>query len=129
MAFHSLSIGRHTRRRLLSNEKEPSVPEFTAYLTEVEPDTCRIKLAGEFDLAGRALADDVYSTVNGAKKIVLDLSELEFIDSMGIHFVVTAHERAKAEGRTFTIVRGGPQVSRVFSLVGLDEALPFADAA
>jgi hypothetical protein len=26
-------------------------------------------------------------------------------------------------------VRGGPQVSRVFKLVGLDDVLPFADAA
>ena len=67
--------------------------------------------------------------INRAGKIVLDLSELDFIDSMGIHFVVTAHERAKREGRTFTIVRGGPQVTRVFSLVGLDDVLPFADVA
>jgi anti-anti-sigma factor len=104
------------------------VPQFTAYLTKVDPDTCRLKLAGEFDLSGRPLADDALAGVNGAKKIVLDLSELEFIDSMGIHFVVTAHERAKAEGRKFTIVPGGPQVSRVFSLVGLDDALPFEDA-
>ena len=102
--------------------------QLTAYLTEVDSDTCRLKLAGEFDLAGRPLADDVLESVNRAKQIVLDLSELEFSDSMGIHFVVTAHERAKAEGRAFTIVRGGPQVTRVFSLVGLDDVLPFADA-
>lgn len=103
--------------------------EFTVYLAEADGETCRVKLAGEFDLAGRQLADDVYARVNGAKKIVLDLSDLEFIDSMGIHFVVTAHERAKQEGKAFTIVPGGPQVSRVFNLVGLDDVLPFADAA
>ena len=102
---------------------------FTAYLAEADGDACRIKLAGEFDLSGRPLADDVLAGVNGASKIVLDLSELEFIDSMGIHFVVTAHQRAQREGRTFTIVPGGPPVTRVFELVGLAEALPFADAA
>ena len=87
-----------------------------------------MKLAGEFDLAGRDLADQALAGVNGATKVVLDLSELEFIDSMGIHFVVTAHERARADGREFTIVRGGPQVTRVFHIVGLDDVLPFADA-
>ena len=102
--------------------------EFTAYLAEQDEETCRVKLAGEFDLSGRELADDVYAAVNGATKIVLDLSDLEFIDSMGIHFVVTAHERAKQEGKALTIVQGGPQVSRVFKLVGLDDVLPFADA-
>lgn len=104
------------------------MPYFSADLTEDAGDTCRLKLAGEFDIAARDLADDALARVNGTGKLVLDLSELEFIDSMGIHFVVTAHERARAEGREFTIVRGGPQVSRVFSLVGLDDVLPFQDA-
>jgi anti-anti-sigma factor len=101
---------------------------FTAYLAEGPDGACRVKLAGQFDFSGRELADEVLASVNGARKIVLDLSELEFIDSMGIHFVVTAHERARAAGREFTILRGGPQVERVFNLVGLDDVLPFADA-
>ena len=101
---------------------------FTAYLAN-GGDVSRVKLAGEFDFAGRQLAEDVLDSARGTGKLVLDLSELEFIDSMGIHFVVTAHERAREEGRPFTIVRGGPQVVRVFSLVGLDGVLPFADAA
>jgi anti-anti-sigma factor len=88
-----------------------------------------VKLAGEFDFSGRELADEVLASAKGTGKIVLDLSELEFIDSMGIHFVVTAHERARARGRDFTILRGGPQVERVFNLVGLDDVLPFADPA
>jgi anti-anti-sigma factor len=105
------------------------VSQFTAYTATDPGDACRIKLAGEFDFAGRELADEVLASANGARKLVLDLSELEFIDSMGIHFVVTAHERARSAGREFTIVRGGPQVARVFNLVGLDDVLPFADAA
>lgn len=101
---------------------------FTAYLTN-GGDTCRVKLAGEFDFAARPLAEDVLASASGrGEKLVLDLSELEFIDSIGIHFVVTAHEQARHEGRPFTIVRGGPQVERVFSLVGLDGVLPFSDA-
>ena len=103
--------------------------DFTAYLAEQDEHTCRVKLTGEFDLSSRQLADDVYASVNGAQNVVLDLSDLEFIDSIGIHFVVTAHERAKQEGKAFTIVPGGPQVSRVFNLVGLDDVLPFADGA
>ena len=102
---------------------------FTAYLANGSGDVCRIKLAGEFDFSGRDLADEILARADGAPKLVLDLSELDFIDSIGIHFVVTAHERARAQGREFTIVRGGPQVERVFRLVGLDEVLPFADGA
>ena len=101
---------------------------FTAYLADAADDACRVKLAGEFDFSGRDLADQALAAASSARKLVLDLSDLEFIDSMGIHFVVTAHERARADGRELTIVRGGPQVERVFSLIGLADVLPFADA-
>ncbi len=100
----------------------------SAYLTNGSDEPCRIKLAGELDLSSRPLADEVLESASHAPKLVLDLSELEFIDSMGIQFVVTAHARAARDGRDFTIVRGGPRVTRVFSLVGLDDVLPFADA-
>jgi len=102
---------------------------FTAYLAEGSDGECRIKLAGEFDFSGRDLADEVLQSSASASKLVLDLSDLEFIDSMGIHFVVTAHQAAEAEGREFTIVRGGPEVDRIFQLVGLSDVLPFEDAA
>jgi len=101
---------------------------FTAYVADGTDGTCRLKLVGEFDISGRELADELLGRVNGARRLVLDLSELEFIDSMGIHFLVTAHAAARAEGRDLAIIRGGPQVSRVFSLVGLDDVLPFEDA-
>lgn len=103
--------------------------QFTAHVASAPDGACHVRLVGEFDFANRQVAEDVFDGVGGAEKIVLDLSELDFIDSMGIHFVVMAHERAKREGRTLTIVRGGPQVTRVFSLVGLDDVLPFADVA
>ena len=103
--------------------------QFTAYLADAPDGASCVKLAGEFDIAGRELADEVLARADGARKIVLDLSDLEFIDSMGIHFVVTAHQAAEEQGREFTIVRGGPQVTRTFELVGLGDVLPFEDAA
>ncbi len=105
------------------------MPDFSAYLADAPGGACRLKLTGEFDLSGRELADEVLASVDGSQKIVLDLSELDFIDSMGIHFVVTAHQNAQAQGREFTIVRGGPEVDRIFKLVGLGDVLPFEDVA
>ena len=106
-----------------------SMAHFSAYLTDGQNGEARVKLTGDFDISGRDLADEVLATTKSANKIVLDLSELEFIDSMGIHFVVTAHQAAEADGREFRIVRGGPEVDRVFKLVGLSDVLPFEDAA
>ena len=106
-----------------------ALAQFSAYLAEGPGDACRVKLTGEFDISGRELADEVLASANGDRKIVLDLSELDFIDSMGIHFVVTAYQAAQAEGREFSIIRGRPEVDRIFSLVGLGDVLPFEDAA
>ena len=103
------------------------MPNFSAYLAGAPDGGCRLKLTGEFDISGRELADELLERASDARKIVLDLSELEFIDSMGIHFVVTAHQAAQADGREFTIVRGGPEVDRIFKLVGLGDVLPFED--
>jgi anti-sigma B factor antagonist len=105
------------------------LPQFSAYLVDGPNGARRVKLTGEFDISGRELADEVLARVADARKIVLDLSELEFIDSMGIHFVVTAHQTAQADGRELTIVRGGPEVDRIFKLVGLGDVLPFEDVA
>lgn len=103
------------------------MPDFSAYLADGPDGACRLKLAGEFDISGRELADELLASVDTGRKLMLDLSELDFIDSMGIHFVVTAHQAAQAQGREFTIVRGGPEVDRIFQLVGLGDVLPFED--
>ncbi len=103
--------------------------QFSAYLADGPDGGCRLKLTGEFDISGRERADELLASMDGVEKIVLDLSELDFIDSMGIHFVVTAHQLAQAEGREFAIVRGGPEVDRIFKLVGLGDVLPFEDVA
>ena len=105
------------------------MPNFSAYVANGPNGAPRVKLSGEFDISGREQADEVLASVQGAPKIILDLSELEFIDSMGIHFVVTAHQAAETDGRELTIVRGGPEVDRIFQLVGLSDVLPFEDVA
>ena len=57
--------------------------------------------------------------------IVVDLGELEFIDSTGLRLLVMAAERS-APGR-FSLLRGPKQVHRVFEITDLVDRLPFAD--
>jgi anti-anti-sigma factor len=86
-----------------------------------------IMLSGELDLATAselALAIGV-AEATSATVIVLDLRELEFIDSSGIHAVVDARRRV---GERLILVRGTGCVQRVFELCGLVECLSFVDA-
>jgi anti-anti-sigma factor len=89
-----------------------------------------IEVAGELDLSGvtrfsEACASALESDVRG---IVLDLRNLEFLDSTGVHAILKAQRSASEQGRSFVIVRGPRQVQRIFEISGVLDRLIFADA-
>jgi anti-sigma B factor antagonist len=92
-------------------------------------DTHIIKLLGELDIAGAPRLEEELLSVEAsdAGAIICDLGSLEFIDSTGIRLLVMAADRSASNGR-FTILRGPPQVHRVFEITDLVGRLPFADA-
>jgi anti-anti-sigma factor len=56
---------------------------------------------------------------------VVDLSELAFIDSTGLHTIVDAYKRCR-DGRPTLVIRPGPpNVQRVFELTNAVDYLPF----
>jgi anti-anti-sigma factor len=59
--------------------------------------------------------------------VILDLSELTFIDSSGLHVIVTAHARLADAGRRLTLVPGCHQVQRIFELTGIEDRLEFTN--
>lgn len=86
-----------------------------------------IALYGEIDMAN---ADEVDGALlraesTGATEIVLDLSGLRFIDSMGLHLLVRADARSRANGRRLALLRGTGPVQRAVELSGLADKLPF----
>ncbi|MEA2222627.1 MAG: anti-sigma factor antagonist [Solirubrobacteraceae bacterium] len=88
-----------------------------------------IALSGELDLA---TADDVQRELErveatDAASIVLDLSDLMFMDSTGVRLLMTASARSRGDANRLTLLRGGPAVQRVLELSGVDALLPFAD--
>lgn len=96
--------------------------------SEREGDAHIVELVGELDLDGapRLEAELRSAEASDASSIVVDLGQLEFIDSTGIRLLLMASERC-AEGR-LAILRGPKQVHRVFEITDLADRLPFADA-
>jgi anti-sigma B factor antagonist len=98
----------------------------------VTGDTAVIALSGELDVAGASLLEREIERIvadHDATGLVLDLSELEFMDSTGLRMMVLADQRARAENRSLTIVRGRPEVQRVFTITRMEERLQFVDSA
>jgi anti-sigma B factor antagonist len=55
---------------------------------------------------------------------VVDMSKTQFCDTAGIHALVAAHKRARAEGGLLLLVVGGTAVLRILSITGLDGVIP-----
>ncbi len=65
--------------------------------------------------------------VSDYERLVVDLSDLEFIDSTGLSVLVAAHQQAVVAGREFSVVQGPPQVQRLLALTGLEQRLTVAE--
>jgi anti-anti-sigma factor len=61
----------------------------------------------------------------GAARIVLDLTELGFIDSIGLRVVISAWNRVRQAGNVFSVaLPESGQVRRVFEVTGVDRIVP-----
>ena len=76
--------------------------------------------SGELDLSNVA---ELTERLAGNSDTVLDLSELSFMDSTGIHLILSTAERARSEGWEFTVRNPHPAVLRVIEIAGLTEHL------
>jgi anti-sigma B factor antagonist len=84
-----------------------------------------IKLSGELDAY---LAPEVRERVEevlgcGAQWVLMDLTEVEYIDSVGLGIMVGAAKRANERGGDLSIACGRPNVLRVFEISGTKELL------
>jgi anti-anti-sigma factor len=82
-------------------------------------DSAWIRVAGELDLATSAqLRDALHEAERRARRIVLDLRQLTFMDSSGVHVIVDANNRARRSGGRLVLTRGPDSVDRLFALTG-----------
>lgn len=102
------------------------------FQTTVTGDVAVIVLAGELDVAGSSLLErelDRVATDHDPRRVVLDMSGLDFMDSTGLRLVVLASQRADRDGRRLTLVKGPQDVHRVFEITRMIDRLEFVDEA
>ena len=91
-------------------------------LTIAQPkdDMVKIALRGELDLdsAGRLEAEVGRARAGGAGRIVLDLQQVDFIDSTGLRVLLGLRNDVKRRGHALLLVPPGPAVLRIFAITG-----------
>lgn len=89
-----------------------------------------LSVAGELDLAsGPTLERELEVAFDGNPGLViLDLRQLEFMDSTGLSVLIRAHNTAQAQGQRLGIVGGSRQVRRLLNLTGVADRLTIVES-
>jgi anti-sigma B factor antagonist len=94
----------------------------------LDEQTHLVALAGELDLysadAFRTALDEALE--EGATRLAIDLTSVDFIDSVALGVLANAMKRLRTAGGGLAVVTGNPQIVRVFEITGLDRMLVLA---
>jgi len=84
-----------------------------------------VSVAGEVDAhTAPPVREAVLATVGPGARVVVDLTEVTFLDSTGLGVFVTALKRLREVDGTLDVVITSPRVLKVFTLTGLDVLIP-----
>ena len=79
-----------------------------------------LALSGELDALTVRHLNEALAVRNGALHVTLDVSELTFIDSTGLHAIVSYVQSREPDG-TVTLQGASPHIVRVFEITCLSD--------
>jgi anti-sigma B factor antagonist len=84
-----------------------------------------IALDGEIDLSNAAALGTVLERIVEARPatVSVDLAQISFLDSTGLHCLLDAAENAAAVGCQLVVRRPAGEVLRIFAICGVDDIL------
>lgn len=97
----------------------------------LEGDAVIARLSGEIDLsnAGGIEQAIVVTTPNHAEQILLDLSDVEYMDSAGIHLIYRLREKLKSRGQALVLIlRAESPAGDALRLAGVMDHLEIRDS-
>lgn len=102
------------------------------FYCRVEPDgagTARLRPTGELDM-GTAPVLHTHLTearAAGSKRLIVDLSDLDFMDSTGLTLLTRWSLEAANDGFNLALIPGDDRIQRLFELTGLTTHFHFVD--
>ena len=107
---------------------DPLPTDFACTATHGGLDAAWVYVAGELDIAtAPQLERTLHESQQLAHLTVLDLRELAFMDSAGVHAIVNASLQARQDGRRLVMVRGRPDIYRMFTLTASTDDVDIGD--
>ncbi|WP_157248476.1 STAS domain-containing protein [Nonomuraea typhae] len=88
-----------------------------------------VAIAGEIDLytAPRLQQEFTKLLQDGPKRVVIDMSLVEFCDSTGMNVLLSALKRVKEQGGRLDVAAPRPAVRKILQVTGLDSVFTVHD--
>lgn len=88
-----------------------------------------VAVSGELDLASTPALEQELERVSATAPslVIIDLRELDFMDSTGLSVLIRAHQQSQQCGYRLGIVNGSRQIRRLLTLTGVADRLTIVD--
>lgn len=101
------------------------------HLTVLDETPTRVKLslAGSLDMEGVVLLEaDFQAQAGKNKSLLVEMSQVPFLSSMGIRMLVSANKSLRTQGHKVVLLRLQPLVDRTLRVMRLHEIMPIVDS-
>ena len=97
-------------------------------VTELENGITKVTLSGRLDVQGALKIDSEFnSIVQDKKRVVVDLSDVEFLASLGIRTLVTGAKATANNGGKMVLLNPQSNVEKVLRTSGVDTVIPIVE--
>lgn len=85
--------------------------------------TCILEIEGEVDVytSPQLKQDLVQLAESGVKRVIIDLSKVEYLDSTGLGVLIGGLKRLREAGGNLSLVGPGMRIQRIFEITGLNK--------
>ena len=103
----------------------PTSAEVLQWSVGTERGAKLVSLVGEVDLATAGTLARVLDELIGDRpsELIVDLARVSFLDSTGIHCLLSASRNATGAGCTLVVRNPSPSIERIFTICGVDQLL------
>jgi len=87
----------------------------------VGPGVTKVDLTGRMDIAGAAAIDLHFNVLVGSERaLIVDLSEVSFIASMGLRTLIMGARSVASKGGRMILLNPNPNVEEVLRTIGIE---------
>jgi len=98
--------------------------------SEVHNHTVTLKLEGNFTYTQRKPFQELLKSVSvdPIEHIVIDLSQVAFLDSAALGLLMISHRQLQSEKRTMSLAHPQPTVRQIIELANLHKTIPLIES-